>query len=417
MRLATAVALAVVLAALGGAVAFALLGGSGGGSLAVRWTSDTAVSVEGNHHAVAAGRVANRSLVFVPRSGSHDTTECALIALDAGSGSEAWRHRVPPGDCWIHSLATLTLGDYDGDGVREVVAPTTENVVYAFDPATGAVELEHDLSAYGYSPAVVGHLLGGSRRQVAVADAKGTVYVLYPNGTAAWTDDGGSYVWAPPALADFTAGPGNELAVGFGGGYVRVYRPSGDVAWNASEPFDGSLTWMGTGDANGDGKTDVAAATTAGEVVVLDGRDGDVLWERDFGDVAAVDAFGDGDGDGRPEVYAVAGDGVLRALGAATGRVEWTTALTTGDVQMTPPPVLGDVDGDGRPELVAVTNGGAVSVVDPSSGAVLAAYERDVPVWERATVADTDGDGADEIYVVYGDGRVVKLAYTGGSAS
>jgi len=412
MRPRTALAVVVVLAVLSGTLVYGYeTVTTHGGSLDEQWVSDTAVSVTGNHHAVAAGRVGNRSLVFAPVSGKHDTTDCRLVALDGTDGSAIWKHQVPPKDCWIHSVATLTLADYNGDGTPDVIAPTTEDKVYAFAPRTGKTELVHPLAAYGYSEAVVGHLTNQSARQIAVVDAKGTVFVITPSDSAVWKHHVGSYVWATPAIADFTADPGNELAVGFGKGFVTVYRSNGTVAWNTSAPFDGSLTWMTTGDATGDGKADVVAATDAGQVVALDGRNGHVLWKHDFGTYAAVNAFGDGNGDGTPEVYATAQDGKLRAIDAANGHVEWTTALTTGKVQMTPPPVMGDVTGDGHPELVAVTNDGTVSVVDPASGNVLASYSRNVPIWEHATVAGANGDGADEIYVMYGDGRVAALTY------
>jgi outer membrane protein assembly factor BamB len=110
-------------------------------------------------------------------------------------------------------------------------------------------------------------------------------------------------------------------------------------------------------------------------------------------------------------VYATARDGVLRSLDARTGETEWTTTLTEGDVQMTPPPSLGDLDGDGNPELVAVTNDGIVRVVDPGTGAIRATYERDASVYTHATLADLDADGKSEVYVPYGDGRVVALSF------
>lgn len=413
MRAGTAVAIGVVIAILLGAIGFAAYTGSTGDQLRVEWVSDTGVQVEGNHHGVAAGSFDGGQMVFVPRSGTHDTNDCALIALDGSSGEERWRHGIPPGNCWIHAIGSVTLGDLDGDGVREVIAPTTEEAVYAFHPESGDVELRHPLSSYGYSPAVVGRLVPGSTNQLAIVDAGGQVSVIHPNGSVAWRDTREGFVWARPAIADFTDGDGPELAVGFGTGDVTVYRSDGRVAWNTSGPFDGSLTWMAVVGADGDGTTDIVASTTAGEVVLLDGRTGEARWTVDLGDFAAVDAVGDGDGDGDVEVYAVGDRGILRSIDADSGAVEWTSTLTTGEVQMTPPPVLGDVDGDGDPELVAVTNDGTASVVDPATGDVLATYERPVPIWTYATVADTDGDGSDEIYVMYGDGRVVALTFVG----
>ncbi len=104
-------------------------------------------------------------------------------------------------------------------------------------------------------------------------------------------------------------------------------------------------------------------------------------------------AFADADADGVVGMYATARDGVLRSLDARNGETEWTTALTDGDVQMTPPSSLGDLDGDGSPELVAVTNDGIVRVVDPGTGEIRATYERDASVYTHVTLADLDADG------------------------
>jgi outer membrane protein assembly factor BamB len=144
---------------------------------------------------------------------------------------------------------------------------------------------------------------------------------------------------------------------------------------------------------------------------MIDGASREREWSRNLGSYAAVHAFGDGDDDGTSEVYAVAKDGKLRSLDTTTGETEWTTTLTTGDVQMMPPPALGDVDGDGDPELVAVTNDGIVSVVNPESGTVLERFERVAPIYTHPRLADIEGDGDLEAFVMYADGRVVAFDF------
>lgn len=214
---------------------------------------------------------------------------------------------------------------------------------------------------------------------------------------------------ADPEVRDFTGDGTPELAIGIGRGQLALLEQNGTMIWNQTRAFSGSVTWMAVGPADTDPAIEIVAATTGGEVVLLDGRTGTVQWTRNLGAYAAVDALADGDGDGQAEVYAVARDGKLRAIAAGTGQVEWTRTLTTNDVQMMPPR-LGNVDGDEASELVAVTNKGLVSVVDPASGAVRATYQRDVPIWEHPEPADIDGDGVDEIFVIYADGRVIALS-------
>ncbi|HET7323941.1 MAG TPA: FG-GAP-like repeat-containing protein [Halococcus sp.] len=411
MRARTGLAAALIVAALAGT---AVLGFSSvtdsGGTLTEKWVSNTKTGILGNHHAPAAGIVGGRGMVFAPISGEGDTHQCRLVAMNADSATPRWRYHVPPANCTIHSVADPALADFDGDGQKEVIATTTEEVVVAFDPLTGKEEFRHELTDYGYTQPVVADLTGDTTPEIVVVDFQGMVFVLRPNGTTVWKKNLASQTEAQPAVDDFDGDGGREVAVGTGTRVILV-EGNGTIAWNTTKPFDSTVTWMTTGQADGDSALEIVAATFGGRVVVLDGNHGTVQWRKDLGDLAAVHAFGDGDSDGTPEVYAVAKDGTLRSLDATDGTVEWTTQLTTEEVQMTPPPSMGDIDGDGNPELVAVTNTGIVSVADPKSGDIRASYEREVPIYVHPTIANTDGDDAAEIYVIYGDGRVVALSY------
>jgi outer membrane protein assembly factor BamB len=228
--------------------------------------------------------------------------------LNGANGHSEWQYQIPAPDCTTHAVADPTVADYDATGVDEVLAATTENKLIAYDPLTGDVEFEHELTSYGYTKPIV------------VATARG------------------------------------------------------------------------------------------GLVAMVDG-DAIIVWERELGSFAAVNAAVDGDGDGSSELYAVAKDGILYSLAASDGTTEWTTTLTTADVQMMPPPSVGDVDGDGAVELVAPTNDGIVSVVDPRSGEIVWTYEREDTIYTHPTLADIDGDGDVEAFVIYRRGRVVAFDF------
>lgn len=411
MQARTVVAAALIVSALAGTavLGFSSLTGSSG-TLTERWVSNTTTEILGNHHAPAAGRIKGTGMVFAPVSGSGDTQQCRLVAMTANNGTPRWRYRVPPANCTIHSVADPALADFDGDGTREVIGTTTEELVAAFDPQTGKQEFSHNLTDYGYTQPVVANVTGNGTKEIVVVDFQGTAFAIRPNGTTIWKTKLNSNTEPQPAVDDFDGDGGNEVAIGTGERVVLLEQ-NGTVAWNETSPFDSTVTWMTTGQADGDAPVEIIAATFGGQVVALDGARGAVEWRKDLGDLAAVHAFGDGDDDGTAEVYAVAKDGALRSLNATDGSVEWTTQLTSEDVPTTPPPSMGDIDGDGSPELVAVTNNGIVSAVDPESGDVLASYRRSVPMYVHPTVANTDDDRAAEIYAIYGDGRVVALSY------
>lgn len=414
MRPRTIAAMFVIVALLGGATVLGLnLETASGGSLSEEWTSDTATDIRGNHHTPAVGVVDGEPMVFAPVSGEGGSQQCRLAGLDATNGSTEWRYDIAPENCEVHSVADPTIADVDGDGEKEVLAATTEQTVTAHDPDSGAVEFRHNLSTYGYTQPVVTDLGDDGQTEIVVVDAKGTVIVVGANGTERWRDRLDSYTWGQPAVEDFDGDGQREIAVAAGSGTVQLYAPDGDVEWERPNATETLLSWMTTTERTSAGGPGIVVATTGGTVASLDGADGSTNWERNLGAMAAVHAVGDGDDDGDSEVYAVARDGVLRSLDAATGEIEWTTTLTTEDVQMMPPPSMADLDGDGSEELLAVSNAGDVTVVDPDTGETLASAGRNAPIYAHPAVADVDGDGAAEAYVTYADGRVVRYAYEG----
>lgn len=370
-----------------------------------RWTAGTS-EVEGNHHAVAAGRVDGEPVVVAPIGGRRGATGCRLLALN-GDGEERWRVDIEPDACTIHAVADPALADWVGDDQPEVLAATTERQVVAYDVHSGEPVFTRTLSNYGYTEPVVADVTGNGERELVVSDVDGELSVLRPNGSTVWTRELNAFSWSTPAVRDFDADADVEIVLGLGDGTALAFESDGSRAWTAS--VDGSVTWTAYGHVDGDETPEFVLATTEGTVAALNGEDGTVAWSRDLGRLAAVQDIADADGDGEMEVYATARDGHLRALAGDDGTVEWTKKLTAADVQMTPPPVVGDVTGDETLEIVAVTNDGRVLIVAPD-GAVLATYARDAAIYTHATLADTDGDGAEELYVMYGDGTVAALS-------
>lgn len=380
-------------------------GGGGSVDLVERWTAGES-SIEGNHHAIAAGRVGDQAVIAAPIGGHHGEEGCMLLVLD-GTGAERWHAEVPTDACTIHAVADPALADFVGDSRPELLAATTEEAVVAYDPLTGDRLFRHRLSNYGYTRPVVADVTGDGTRELVVTDVDGTLSVVRPDDTTVWTRPLDAYSWSAPAVDDFDDSAGTEIVLGLGNGTAVAFSSGGDVAW--TNTVEGAITWTASENTDDDPAREFVVATTAGTVAALDGRDGSVEWTRTLSTQAAVGGPVDGDGGGTLEVYATDDDGTLYALDGPSGETEWTTRLTDADVQMTPPPVVGDVTGDGDPEVVAVTNDGTVQVLDSADGTVRATYERNAAIYTHATLADTDGDGSKEVYVMYGDGTAAAL--------
>jgi outer membrane protein assembly factor BamB len=148
-------------------------------------------------------------------------------------------------------------------------------------------------------------------------------------------------------------------------------------------------------------------------VRAFDGKSGRQRWEAEYTS-SRLRAVRDADGDGTTTAFLGRVGGEVRAVDVGTGETDWTTDVAVEDDVIVPPPVTADVSGDGRREVLAATEAGRVVVLDPETGAELAAYERSVPMWTFPTSADLDGDGDAELLVRYGDGRVVALDYASG---
>ncbi|GGL68544.1 outer membrane protein assembly factor BamB family protein [Halocalculus aciditolerans] len=398
MRTRTAVAVLVVMLALGGVAAYGLTQGPSG-SLSTEWVSDTSRANEVNHHPLAVGTLDGEPLVVAPVSSvAGPDAKCSFVAFDA-TGATRWTHDVDESACAIHGIGDVELADATGDGTVDVLAPTTEEVLYALDARDGSVTWTANLTAYGYAGPTV---LTDPERVVVQPDTAGVVFGFDENGSTLWRHDLDEYVSAD--TRSVTLGDGRRgVAVG-SSGHVTVFDANGTVVWQDAA----RATWLETAEIDGER----SLVASGGSSVTVFSVNGTERWERDGFKRPALHDVVDGDGDGVKELYLGSGGDTVAALNARTGETEWETTLST-DANILPAPVVGDLDGDGETEVVAATNDGVVHVLDAESGEVMASSERDVSVWVHPTLADLDGDGQDEILVMYGDGRVVALSYEG----
>ncbi len=398
------------------ALALVGLGHSSGGELTERWVSETPRDNEVNHHAVGVGP--DGAVIVAPVAEVPDgdvsltDTSCALVRLTPENGSSLWRTGTPSDDCFTHALTEPAIEDVDSDGEPEVIVSSTEDAVIAYSAESGTEEWRAPLHTYGYGRPTVANVSPAPGPEVVTSDISGGVVVVHGNGSVAWrfslneTHWSTPSVWQAPVVDDFDADGSPELLIGSSRGPLLL-SANGTVDWQQN----GSATYTATAQVDDDPATEVFTAGPA-SIRAYDGQTGEREWQRTLTN-ARIRAAADADDDGEVELYAGRVGGTVLALDARSGETEWSTTVSESGDTVAPPPVLGDVDGDARAEVVGALNSGTVAVLDPETGVELALYERTVPVWTFPAVQDIDDDGAAEILVRYGDGRVIALGYLG----
>jgi hypothetical protein len=233
---------------------------------------------------------------------------------------------------------------------------------------------------------------------------------------------------------------------------VRLADDDGETLWQDGMPpeacFTHALTEPAIDDIDGDGKREVAVATTEEALVVYDGTDGTEQWRVPLSTygyarptIANVTAA-----DGTEIVASDIDGGVV--LAHSNGTVAWRVALneTVGErVSVYGSPLVEDFDGDGRPEilvgttesLVLLSADGTVEWQRDDSARYVASARTDDGVgivvagtatvrsydgasgaetWNRSisngrvhTVADGDGDDTPEVYLGRIESEVVVL--------
>ena len=186
---------------------------------------------------------------------------------------------------------------------------------------------------------------------------------------------------------------------------------SGTVVWTASSIY--GVGGHAVADADGDGSPDIAAFNTAGKPVLID-ADGNTIWTSS-GTIAQStfpQAFiADLDGDGNAEVIA---DNLI--LDGATGAVE--ASMSLGSVTYTMA-AIGDIDLDGEQEIVYGNR------VYDSSGAVEWTASLTGTYGHWSAIIDADGDAYGEVAMVGNgtlhiydeDGTLLSSATAGSTAA
>ena len=203
-----------------------------------------------------------------------------------------------------HSVSAVAAGDIDGDGRVEAVHGAGLNssgtdVLRAVDLGTLAEDYLQNDEGGPHSAVARGDLQGGGSDQIAYltfssnSGFRGSNLYVLDAATGkrlrARADvlDSWSHEVPRIAIAQLDAEAPQEIIVAsaylYYGAVAVLDGTTLDDRWRVGghgSVFDeATVRALGVIDANGDGVADVVAATSAARVVVLDGRDGTVVWQ------------------------------------------------------------------------------------------------------------------------------------------
>lgn len=295
----------------------------------------------------------------------------------------------------INALGGMAVGDIDNDNEIEILAPSKDSGVYAF---------ELDGSLKWYQPNIP-HLRWGGIT-LADLDGNGTTEIL---AAGAVLDSDGNVLWRSnrfqgqiyrdgqwrggiPIAADIDLDGAQEVI--FGG---SVFELDGSLLWESSTAPDGL---SGIGNFDTDNNPEVVVVRR-GFVNLLD-HDGSLLWRvaTPDGGEGGPPTIADFDGDGNTDI-GVAGSTLYTAY-RGDGSILWTSPIIDVSSRSTGS-TLFDFNNDGIPEIV-YGDQKDVHVFDGRTGAtVFTQPNSTATTYENPVIVDIDNDGSAEIIVAQND--------------
>jgi hypothetical protein len=333
----------------------------------------------------------------------------------------------------------LALGNFAGHGNQDLAvvsrahggASATLNIL--LDNADGTFQVGPSLAIPHIVEALAeGDFTGNGTPELAVADNTDTVSIYQVN-----TDGSAVFVqsFSAPgvvlALSSVHVNGQSELVLVNGSNILKVYREDATGTFQTvdSFPLDGSFRFLTTGDFNGDGVTDLAAATPEQVAIFLGKSDGTFTAVKPIAlsDVPTALAAGDFNGDGKDDL--AIGENNSSDVAVLLSNGDGTFGAAQHLVVGSQPEELAaaDFNGDGRLDLAVSmvtpgSNPASPFIISVFSGLGDGTFQNPVPlatgVGPAAVVrADFNGDGVPDLATVNQVSNDVSILFGNGDGT
>jgi outer membrane protein assembly factor BamB len=244
------------------------------------------------------------------------------------------------------------------------------------------------------------------------------------SGKILWKTPARGKVRPAPALADLNKDGTVDVVAGDEHGTLQALDGrTGAKLWSATTGMNeydakGFIGAAAIVDIGGDGTDDVVAGARDGILTAYRGSDGKVLWQHEYpSGIHASPSVADFDQDGKPEILAAWSYGQIAILDGRTGTPRWLTRLEQDDGGIeglfgSPIPVPGNPGVLVAPTAWWGKQDGIIGVgVDQR---MFRSFEDRVSA--SAVVTDLDGDGKNEAVIGTEKGKLVALGIDGARA-
>ncbi|KIA72645.1 FG-GAP repeat domain-containing protein [Arthrobacter sp. MWB30] len=204
--------------------------------------------------------------------------------------NNTWQPAQTVGAGWNIFQTVLAPGDFDGDGLNDVLAKDSAGGLYLYSGnGTGGWNTPRNVgTGWNVFTSIVapGDFDSDGANDLMARDANGVLYLYPGDGEGGWLPrttigTGWNAINSIVTPGDFDGDTNVDLLGRDGSGNLKLYSGDGDGGWNGTAVVGqgwSALTKIGSaGDINADGHNDVFAVNSSGQLLAYYGN-GDAGW-------------------------------------------------------------------------------------------------------------------------------------------